>query len=484
MIQGGYILKARQIKNSAISKAAPCTREVWDYLILNAYFMDTKIHQRGQLTRSYQQIINDMAWNIGARPETYTTDQVKRAFKFLRKHKMILTKKTPDGVIITICNYNYFQDKANYESPSPKPEAPNKISSLEPQKTNESPKSGHESPRNEPTESPSPKPEDTCKTNVLELPKITESPNESPRNEPTIDNIQQYKSIESIINKIILPDPEPGEIDFERDRRIFFQSFPGVKTFQTFDDNSERKSPKLVKQFHVKDVLPVDKIIGLEKINSMGAGIFLTINETNGEGRKATDIVKVRAVFADLDGSPLEPVWEYNPSLVVESSPGKYHAYWFCSDVPRGAFGQLQESISYKFNSDPKVKDLPRVMRVPGFEHRKADPFLSRIIHYTGQEFTFLSLVEILPPKPRKQWSGEKYQKSHNPVNNGEFKGQYGANNGGRNNHIITRVGGMIKKGLSWSDIEHEAFKEAQACNPPLSETETRAILNSAQRYI
>ena len=484
MIQGGYILKARQIKNSAISKAAPCTREVWDYLVLNAYFMDTKTHQRGQLTRSYQQIINDLSWNIGARPETYTTDQIKRAFKFLRKHKMILTQKTPDGVLITICNYNYFQDKTNYESPSPKPEDPNKINSLEPQKTNESPKSDHESPRNQPTESPRPKPEDACKTNVLELQKMTESPNESPRNQPTIDNIQQYRSREGIINKRIIPDPEPGETDFERDRRIFFQSFLGVKTFQTFDDNSERKSPKLVKQFHVKDFLPVDITLGLEKINSLGAGIFMTINLTNGAGRKTTDIVKVRAVFADLDGAPLGPVWEFNPSLVVESSPGKYHAYWSCSDVPRGAFGQLQESIAYKFQSDPKVKDLPRVMRVPGFEHRKADPFLSKIIHYTGQEFSFLSLVEMFPPKPRKQWSGEKYQKSHNPVNNGEFKGQYGANNGGRNNHIITRVGGMIKKGLSWSDIEQEAFKEAQACNPPLSDAETRSILNSAQRYI
>ena len=482
MIKGGYILKARQLKDSAISKAAPCTREVWGYLLLNAYFIDTKTHQRGQLTRSYQQIINDLSWNIGARPETYKIDQVKRAMKFLRKHEMILTQKTPDGVIITICNYNYFQDKTNYESPSPKPEDHNKISSLELQKTYENPKSDHESPRNEPTESPRPQPEDTCKINTLEPQEIYENPNESPRNQPTIDNIQQYKSIESIINKRIIPDPEPGETDFERDRRIFLSAFPGVKTFQTFDDNSERKSPKLVKQFHVKDSMPIKVTLELEDRNSYGAGIFMTINETNGEGRKATDIDKVRAVFADLDGSPIDPVWEFNPSIVVETSPNKYHAYWLCSDVPLNGFRQLQESISEKFGSDSKVKDLPRVMRVPGFEHRKDYPFLSKIIHYTGQEFSFGSLVEMFPSIPRKRWSGEKFQ-SHNPVNNGEFKGRYGASKGGRNNHVINRIGGMVKRGLSWQEIKSEAFKEAFACIPPLSDTETRSILKSAQRY-
>jgi len=113
----------------------------------------------------------------------------------------------------------------------------------------------------------------------------------------------------------------------------------------------------------------------------------------------------------------------------------------------------------------------------------KKEPFLSRIIHYTGQQFSFGYLVEIFPPIPRPQWSAPKYQKPVNGDPDAEFKGQYGASKGGRNNHVLSRVCGMLKRGLSWTEVEQETFKEATACNPPLSESETRAILNSARRY-
>jgi len=228
--------------------------------------------------------------------------------------------------------------------------------------------------------------------------------------------------------------------------------------------------------------------MSLEKGNDIGAGIFMCINETNGRGRKATDVIKIRACYADLDGVPLEPVWEYKPSLVIESSPGKYHAYWLTeldegNGVPLSSFRTIQESIIRTFNSDPKVKDLPRVLRVPGFEHKKADPFMTRIIHYENRRFDFGNLVEMFPPLPVKQWSAPKYQKPIESDPNAEFKGEYGAYKGARNNHIISRIGGMIKRGLSWSDIENEAFKEGAACSPPLPQQEVKAVLASARRY-
>jgi hypothetical protein len=40
----------------------------------------------------------------------------------------------------------------------------------------------------------------------------------------------------------------------------------------------------------------------------------------------------------------------------------------------------LQKDLAARFSGDPKVCDLPRVMRLPGFYHRKAAPFLTRII--------------------------------------------------------------------------------------------------------
>jgi hypothetical protein len=282
--------------------------------------------------------------------------------------------------------------------------------------------------------------------------------------------------------------PQTDECDFDRDRRIFLDAFPGVKTIQTFDDDADRKSHDLVKLVHVPGDIPYNYHVRLEELNEQGAGIYLTVNETNGQGRKAGDVVRVRAVFADLDGSPIDPVWEYPPSMAVESSPGKFHAYWLTVDdpvngVPLEGFRTLQESIAVKFGSDPKVKDLPRVMRMPGFNHMKADPFLSRIIHYTGNRYTFTDLVEMFPPPLREQWSAPKYQTPVTRNSDAKFKGSYGAGKGGRNNHVTARIGGMINRGLSWTEIEVEAHKEGAACAPPLPGREVEAILKSMRRY-
>jgi len=122
----------------------------------------------------------------------------------------------------------------------------------------------------------------------------------------------------------------------------------------------------------------------LAKLNNKGYGIFATVNETDGKGRKAENIVRVRAVFVDLDGAPLEPVqqFELKPSMIITSSPGRYHAYWRCRDVPLDQFTKLQSEIAKRFNGDPAVKDLSRVMRLPGFYHMKAEPFLTRRIDH------------------------------------------------------------------------------------------------------
>jgi hypothetical protein len=175
--------------------------------------------------------------------------------------------------------------------------------------------------------------------------------------------------------------------------------------------------------------------------------------------------------------------------MVIETSPGKFHCYWLTVlddehyTTPLKAFTPLQEGIAVKFNSDKFVKDLPKAMRMPGFYHCKKDKFLSRIISHTGARFEFGLLVSMFPPIPRQTWSAEKYKKNveHNP--DSEYKGSYGAGEGSRNHHITKRIGGMIKRGLSWSEIEKEAYLEALECNPPLPEVETRAILKSMRRY-
>ena len=44
---------------------------------------------------------------------------------------------------------------------------------------------------------------------------------------------------------------------------------------------------------------------------------------------------------------------------------------------PLDEFKERQVLLAEMFDGDPKVCDLPRVMRLPGFLHQKGEPFLS-----------------------------------------------------------------------------------------------------------
>ena len=82
----------------------------------------------------------------------------------------------------------------------------------------------------------------------------------------------------------------------------------GMFTFQIFDDEKdpEWKRPHLSKVLHGDLERHFDTLV---HYNEQGAGIFVVINQTNFEGRKARNVVKVRSCFVDLDGAPIEPVF-------------------------------------------------------------------------------------------------------------------------------------------------------------------------------
>ena len=143
-------------------------------------------------------------------------------------------------------------------------------------------------------------------------------------------------------------------------------------TFQTYDD-SPAKRPHLAAIRHgsLEKCAP-----WLSAQNAAGAGVFVTINETDLRGRKAANIVRPRALWADFDDGRTDtydrliadPV---PPSIIVESSPGKLHAYWPVKGLALDEFTPMQKRVIAQWGSDSKITDLPRVMRLPGFLHRK-----------------------------------------------------------------------------------------------------------------
>jgi hypothetical protein len=161
----------------------------------------------------------------------------------------------------------------------------------------------------------------------------------------------------------------------------------GRFTFQTIaDKKGASDGRRLNRVLHGSFDEHADALVSL---NILGAGIFVMVNEGDGVTRPGNktcraikNVIRVRSAFVDLDGSPVDPVIEANvpPSIVVESSPNRWHAYWRLDDCPLDQFKAMQLALAERFGGDPAVNDLCRVMRLPGFIHQKQDPFMTRIV--------------------------------------------------------------------------------------------------------
>ena len=117
-IKGGYYIKARCIQESEIATAPPHIRETWDWLLKEANHSDNKRIKRGSLLRTAKDIQEGLKWFVGYRTERYKISQCENSMKYLRKRKMITVTRTAGGSLITICNYDRYQDPKNYESRS------------------------------------------------------------------------------------------------------------------------------------------------------------------------------------------------------------------------------------------------------------------------------------------------------------------------------------------------------------------------------
>jgi len=114
-IEGGFYLKARRVQETWIAKAPPHVREIWDWILLKANYKDNHVLKRGQLLTTYSDIQDGLSWFIGYRKQTYKKHHCEIAMKALTREHMITTAKTTRGIIITVLNYDKYQDPKNYE---------------------------------------------------------------------------------------------------------------------------------------------------------------------------------------------------------------------------------------------------------------------------------------------------------------------------------------------------------------------------------
>lgn len=188
--------------------------------------------------------------------------------------------------------------------------------------------------------------------------------------------------------------------------------------FQTFDD-STKKDPILVttrigKLDKYKDVLA--------NLNDKGAGVFVTVNVSRTNRRIKNDMISARAIWQE-DDIGTDKIPKLEPSMVIETSAGKFHRYWLIKDGTENLkqWEKVQQKLVDDWDSDPNVKDTCRVMRIPGFYHKKKDPFQTRIVSDTDnvKYYEWSEIVEYFMPKEEKRnksYSGEDEDR-FDPIN-------------------------------------------------------------------
>jgi putative DNA primase/helicase len=169
-------------------------------------------------------------------------------------------------------------------------------------------------------------------------------------------------------------------------------------TFQSFSDK-KAKDRRLARILHGTLAAHADE---LRDLNKRGAGIFVSLNATDGAGRRAENITRLRAVRLDLDGGPLDPVWEckLKPHMVVESSPGRFHVYWRVSGGMLGEFEDIQRGVAKAFDGDPAVAKLTDCARLPGFDHHKGEPFRVKMVEwFPHKAHSWDDILATFPPE-------------------------------------------------------------------------------------
>jgi len=107
-IEGGAVFWARQTVDSEIFFKQPAKWfKIWFYMVAKAHWQDRRGLRRGQCHLKYEWIMDATGAN---------RDEVSNCIRWLKRTKQITTQKTTRGLVLTICNYNKYQDPGRYKN--------------------------------------------------------------------------------------------------------------------------------------------------------------------------------------------------------------------------------------------------------------------------------------------------------------------------------------------------------------------------------
>lgn len=197
-------------------------------------------------------------------------------------------------------------------------------------------------------------------------------------------------------------------------------------TLQTFTDKEPKPKPDPLARVLIGSL--DERAKELDRLNLEGAGIFVTVNGTDGKGRRKANVTVLRGWHADLDLKDASETLNLArlplaPTITVRT-PGGWHLYWIAPapmpcdsgarrDEHEAELRGIQKALT-TYGADPKVCDVLRVMRLPGFLHKKADPRLVSLVSADGPRWTREEIRASFPPQERQAKNGpEPHKETH-----------------------------------------------------------------------
>lgn len=111
---------------------------------------------------------------------------------------------------------------------------------------------------------------------------------------------------------------------------------------------------------------------------AQGFGVFVNVNEMDGNGLTLANVQSIRAHVIDLDNLASQQNYErasqFNPapSFAVQSSPGRFHVYWAVQPyVGNERATWINRRLRQQFDGDKAIVDPSRVLRLAGTLHLK-----------------------------------------------------------------------------------------------------------------
>jgi hypothetical protein len=154
----------------------------------------------------------------------------------------------------------------------------------------------------------------------------------------------------------------------------------------------------------------------VERYQNDGYGVYFVIN---GGGHADKDVQQGRSLFCEWDDRPIEDqilAWQelnlLEPTMQVGTRKS-IHNYWR-ADLTKEQWIELQQDLLIYTQSDQKLKNPSRVLRLAGCWHVKpgCEPIRCDIIHQSERVYTYEELRATIPRRQKIETPTKNYQPS------------------------------------------------------------------------